>query len=103
MINAKSIKYCSHCQQEVLNLQHQEQDLFFCCSGCLLAFKLINNSNLSNYYQIRNQQSTDNFNNLNTKISKIYIWAPLKTLNLFNKNKSQINTTKLPTPNAPKI
>jgi len=64
MINAKPIKYCSHCQQEVLNLQHQEQDLFFCCSGCLLAFKLINNSNLSNYYQIRNQQSTDNFNNL---------------------------------------
>ena len=64
MINAKPIKYCSHCQQEVLNLQHQEQDLFFCCSGCLLAFKLINNSNLSNYYQIRNQQSADNFNNL---------------------------------------
>jgi|688.fasta_scaffold264699_1 glycosyltransferase involved in cell wall biosynthesis len=32
----------------------------------------------------------ENFNNFNTKISKIYIWAPLKTLNLLNKNKNII-------------
>ncbi len=67
MINPSSqnsIKYCNHCQQEVLNDGYQEQDLAFCCHGCLLAFKLIKNSNLADYYQIRNQQSADNFNNL---------------------------------------
>ena len=67
MINFNSknpAKYCSHCQQEVLNNAYQEQDLFFCCNGCLLAFKLINNSDLADYYQIRNQQNTDNFYNL---------------------------------------
>jgi Cu2+-exporting ATPase len=64
MINNSTTKYCSHCQQKLLNDNYQEQDLFFCCSGCLLAFKLIKNSDLVDYYQIRNSQKIDNFYNL---------------------------------------
>ena len=32
----------------------------------------------------------DNYKNLNTKISQIYIWAPKKTLNLLANNKKII-------------
>ena len=87
MININSqnqVKYCSHCQQEVLNNGYQEQDLVFCCNGCLLAFKLIKNSNLANYYQIRNQQSANNFYNLKPESDDFCDFSDFFTKNSVN-------------------
>ena len=52
-VENKQVSTCKHCHEAVITAFKNKQGDFFCCSGCLHVFSIINKLNLNEFYSIQ--------------------------------------------------